>query len=346
MRKNKLMFGIVLVLIAAALLPITHAQILGLSVGNMLYILTNALIIGIVLFLLQSVLVQGKEPKEKVAIYTIIAIVSLIIAFQFGLSDFIWRTGPLSSVFEIHVIGNAFIIGAVFYFIFGLADRGGKVFASPQGKAGFGIILFFIALFIALKLGNAWVWETGAIQNFGDFLFSPTNGIFNPDAGLYVFVASSVLLIFFFNSYLLPEGAGKSKIVNYLLALLFASNMAYYQTSMNTVIILGEIFFTLILQKALKDNVPKRFGLSWWLAILIVMLASYSITAGTSYGGITSAIFGIGPSTGGISGALSAVGGGLKAVGIFILIVLGFIVSGMLGVWVVNRIRSMRSGGP
>jgi len=314
MSKNKFVFGIALFALVIAMLPIANAQILGLAAGNWLYILINAFIIGAVLFLLQSFIVQNKPPKEKAAVWMIIIVLSLFIAFQYGRTGFIWQTGPIASYLDMQIIGNTLIIGSVFYILFALIDRNGKILQSPQSKIGFGIMLFLIAIFIAVKLGpDTWVWEAKSMDTFIEFLFNSNYGILNPDGGLYVFLSSMTLFVFFFNGYLLPKGAGNTQIINYILAFLFASTMASYGASMNYVIALGQVVLFLVLLKALKDN-----GITnWWvysgIALVLIGFATWAVRTGTCaaetcYGGIETVLFGVGSGGGGLGG--SGIGSG------------------------------------
>ena len=116
MSRNKLSWIFAMVLTALAITPNAYAQVLGMAGANWYYLLINALIIGVVLFILQAILVPGKDPKEKTSIWLIIIIVSLLLAWFYGRNGFLWQ-GPLAVIFNIKVLVNAVIIAAVLYFV-------------------------------------------------------------------------------------------------------------------------------------------------------------------------------------------------------------------------------------
>src|SRR3989338_8064182 len=143
MSKNKLAWIFALVLIIIIALPMAYAQIV--SAGTKLYyVLINAAIIFVVLFILQSVLIPQKPDKEKTAVWIIVLIASLLLAYLFGQNGFLWAEGqPLAAFFNIKVLVNAVIIGAVLYFVLGLLKVNEKI-KSPEGMGGYGILIFLV----------------------------------------------------------------------------------------------------------------------------------------------------------------------------------------------------------
>jgi len=154
MSKNRLSWIFGLILISIIALPIAYAQIV--PAGSQLYfLLINAAIIFVVLFALQSFLIPGKPDKEKTAVWVIVLLASLLLAYLFGRSGLLWAEGqPLARFFNLHVLVNAIIIAAVLYFVLGLLDINKKL-GSPEGKAGYGIIIFLIALIFFVLTVNA-----------------------------------------------------------------------------------------------------------------------------------------------------------------------------------------------
>ena len=113
MINGKLPRIIAILIIAILGLPIAHAQASG---GfNWIFVIINAIIVGIILFLLQSFILPNKGDKEKTAVWVIIGLASLVIAFIYGNNTFIWN-GPLGIFFNYYVIVNAAIIAGILYF--------------------------------------------------------------------------------------------------------------------------------------------------------------------------------------------------------------------------------------
>ncbi len=288
MRKNRLVWNVAVFLILIISIPIAYAQTF--TGSSWFFIVVNSLIVGIVLFVLQTFLMPGKDGKEKTAVWVAIIVGSLLIGFLFGRSGFIWATGPFSKFFNIYVLVNTFIIGIVAYFALGLLKVAD--IQSPQGKTGYGILIFIGALIwavgIANSYGNVFVWQ--AYKYFISYFIGP-EGILNPwppQYRLLVFVGSFGLLAFFFQNYLIQQG---TKWVNYALALILAMNMASSGVSVTSVIILGEIIFVLVLQKALQAGGTNKW-LSWILAIGLVGWASAAMTYGTQYQGFLATLLG------------------------------------------------------
>ncbi|MCH7772345.1 MAG: hypothetical protein IIA49_15250, partial [Bacteroidetes bacterium] len=122
MSKNKLLLSIAMILVVALSLPIAFAQ---LSTGSqVVFVLINAAVIGIVLFILQAILMPGKDPKEKTSVWIIIIAASLLIAWFLGRTGYIWQTGFIGAFFGTYrwyiVLGNSIIIAAALYFLLGL----------------------------------------------------------------------------------------------------------------------------------------------------------------------------------------------------------------------------------
>src|SRR3989338_745890 len=286
MSKNKLAW--IFALIALIELPIAYAQNLT-GTSQMILVLVNAAIVGTVLFVLQSFLITGKDGKEKTAVWIAIAVGSLVIAFLYGRTSFIWQ-GPLAGIFSIYVIVNATIIGLVFYFIAGILP-GIKDKLGKEGSIGFGIMIFLISVFFAVKLGNQWLWDQSSIRQLIAYLIG-ADGILNPDPPgyrLYTFLGGFFLLSFFFRSYLIKEVDG-SKWINYGLAFLIASSMARSGYSLQSVIIMGELIFFLVLAQALDTAGTKTYN--WLISFILVGWASAAATYGTEYQGLLATLAG------------------------------------------------------
>lgn len=271
MSKNKLIWSIALFLIIIAGLPVAYAQASG---GfNWIVLAINAAVIFVVLFALQAFLIPQKSDKERTSVWVIMIIASLLVAFLFGSSGFIWKTGPLSMFFNLYVLGNALLIGIVLYFALGLLKIGNL--NSPEGKTGYGILIFLVAVFFAVQLGNQWIWQKEVVRSGIAFLFADGKGILHPKGGLFVFVTGFVLFAFFFENFLLQ---GAKKVLNYGMALIFAIHLATPPANpMKDIVMLGEVFFVLILQKSLKGTTPNE-KVSWLIALFLIGWASTVMT--------------------------------------------------------------------
>jgi hypothetical protein len=287
MSKSKMIWNIGLFLLAIMLLPMAYAQTAGSAAGGIIVVLINAAVIFVVLFIRQAMLVPNKEGKEKTSMWLIIIIASLVIAWVYGRGGYIWNSGPLAQFFNLYILGNTVLIGAVLYFLasFLMKDKMPK---SPEGSAGMIILVAIVSFIFAFKIGNRWVWQQETISLLMGYLFGP-QGILNPNWGLWVFVGASVLLTFFFNGYLLKEQNG---IVNYAMAMLIASSMASSGVSIRSVIIMGEVIFTIVLASAMGAGAGDVKNPKWILAIILVGWASAAATYGTEYQGILAWLIG------------------------------------------------------
>ena len=281
MSKSRLSWIFALILVIITSLPVAHAQ--GIGGSRIFFILINAAVVFVVLFILQSFLIPGKDGKEKTSMWVIVILISLVIAFLYGQTGYLWESGPLAAFFNIKVLVNAAIIGAILYFLLGLL----KIkLNSKEGNAGYGILLFLISAIFAVKLGNQWIWDQAVLSQFLGYFFG-SEGILNPSGPeyrLWVFIGSFTMLSFFFTGFLLKEGvgAGGKNFVSYALAFVMASNMASEGATIGAVIVLGEIFFVIMISQALY----KTFGggSRWALAgaiisaIILVGWASAAVT--------------------------------------------------------------------
>lgn len=286
MRKNKIMWNIALFLIIIIAIPIVYAQTFFDS--PIFFVLINSLIVGVILFLLQSFLIPQKNPKEQTAVWVAIIAGSLVIGFLFGRTGFLWQHPVMAKFFSIYVLVNAAIIAIVIYFLMGLLDINKKL-GSPEGKTGYGILIFLVALIFAVNIGNQWIWQKAVVQQFIDYLFG-SQGILNPappEYRLWAFITISTLLAFFFNGFLLKGGAGGTNKINYALAILIGTSVARAGISFASIVLLGEAIFTIVLAEALKGTAPDVKGKStnWILAAFLVGWASAAMTYGTEYQG-------------------------------------------------------------
>jgi len=290
MSKNKLIWIFGLILTALLVMPIAYAQIVP-SGSKIYFVLINAAIIFVVLFMLQAFLIRKQTDKETTSVWVIMIFASLLLAYFFGQNGFLWQ-GPLARFFSIFVLVNAVIIGAVLYFVLGFLLKD-KVPKSPEGIGGYGILIFLVALVFAIQIGNQFIWHQSIVKQLVNYFFGP-EGIMNPkgpEYRLWTLISSVTLFAFFFNNYLIKGGNVR---LNYALAIVLGSNMASSGVSINSIIKIGEIIFTIILADTLGNTTTKNYAFNWILAALLVGWASYAITSGTSYSGIAGWVFGTG----------------------------------------------------
>ena len=219
MSKNKLRWSVALFLIAVLTLPVAYAQ--SFTGSRIFFILINAAVIGIVLFILQAVLIPGKPDKERVSAWIIVIIASLLIAWFFGSTGYIWQ-GPLAIFLNVHVLVNAVIIAAVLYFVLGLLKVNEKLGNSKEGNIGYGLLLFIISLLFSLKLGNQWLWSQPTISTLISYFFGQYGILTTNQNRIFIFIGTAALFAVFFD-YL---GLGKeNRKLNYILAIIFAANL-------------------------------------------------------------------------------------------------------------------------
>ena len=343
MSKSRLSWIFALILVVIASLPVAYAQ--GFTGSRIFFILINAAVIGVVLFILQAFLLPGKDGKEKTSMWVIVILISLVIAFLYGQTGYLWESGPLAAFFNIKVLVNAAIIGAILYFLLGLL----KIkLNSKEGNAGYGILLFLISVVFAVKLGNQWIWEQAVLSQFFSY-FIGSGGIFDPSGPeyrLWVFIGAFTMLSFFFSGYLLKGGVGGKNFVSYALAFVMAANMASEGATIGAVVTLGELIFVIMLAHNLQESV-KIPGVNWVLAIVIVAWVSAALTiaapaesrgylgAGVCYLGFVdceelAAEAGVGGIAGSAGEGRGGFGGFLSLLGKFsIIVILGVLVGGL-----------------
>ncbi len=218
MSKNKIFWSVALFLTAVLALPIAYAQ--AFTGTRIYFVLVNAVIIGLVLFILQAFLVPGKGDKERVSMWLIVIIIALMISWFYGSTSYIWQ-GPLGMFFSYYVLVNSIVIGVVLYFIFGLLKVNEKL-GSKEGQVGYGILIFIISLMFAVKLGNQWIWSQPTISSLISYLFGEYGILTANQNRIFIFIGTSVLFAVFFD-YI---GLGKeNRKLNYMLAIIFAANL-------------------------------------------------------------------------------------------------------------------------
>ncbi len=328
MSKSKLIWSFAFILISIISLPIAYAQ--AFTGSRIFFILVNAAIIGIVLFILQAFLIPGKPDKEKVSAWVIILIASLLISWFYGTNGYIWEVGPLALIFNPVVIINTVIIGIVLYLLSGFLDLKKRLNTS-EGQVGLTIIIFLISLIIAVKIGPKWLWHQDIVISLMGFLFyvdkDGYGGIlnpFHPYYKLWIFISLFVVIAFFFNNFLLK--ANKEAKMNTALALILAGHMTYNGISPNNVITIAEVLFVLILQDSLKDSITNKWW-RWIVAIFLIMWAGYAVSSATGYGGLSTTVLGKSPGVAG--GIFYGIGWLIKA---------GFVLGGgVLAYWLIKK---------
>lgn len=275
--KNKFIWAIGVILVAIISLPLAHA--IPFQGTKIWFLLINTAVIGIILFLLQSLLLPDKPGKEKTVIWIIILVASFLIAFLYGQTGLIWNVGPFAQFFSRHKLVNSLIISSVLYFILVMSPIGVKLQSKP-GQIGAGLLIFIFSSVWAVNIGDKWIWSEPAVKQLIGLLFNKQNGILNPQGGLFVFIGSFVLLSFFFNGFLLKGGVGGKNTLNYLLALVLSISMASQGAKLGAVIQMGEILLVIMFAQALEGTVTNKSG-RWILAIVLVSWFSAALTTAT-----------------------------------------------------------------
>lgn len=282
MKKNKFILILALFLINIITIPIAYAQA---ATGSRLYlVLINAAIIFVALFILQAFLIPKKPEKERNAVWIIVLLASLLLAYLFGQNGFLWQHPALARFVSIYVLVNAIVIAAVLYFALGFILRD-KVPKSPEGIGGYGILIFLVAMIFAVKLGNQWVWDQGTIKEFARFFFGNEGILTTNKNRIFVFIGSAVLLSWFFN--FVAIGKENTKI-NYALAIIFAAHMAsgpdpYTIDNLKTLLLIVGTW-------VLGNNLSEKFTGKWKIAgyviafVLVYWATSIVETAATPEG--------------------------------------------------------------
>jgi len=292
MSRNKLIWNIALFLIMIVTLPIAYAQTFtGIAGSRIFFVLINAAVIGIVLFVLQAILIPNKADKERTSVWIIVALASLLIAWFYGDSGYIWQIGPLARFFSIKLIVNSIILSAISYFALAFIPK--LDLKSREGNIGLWVLIFVISFAIAYHLSpDKFLWEQGNIFGAYHYLFSSeqcnakgcrpgqTLGVLHYKGGLFVLLTGFIIIYFFLQNYLLKQG---SKTLNFLMAGLFAVLMASPPANpLKDVVLMGEFFFVFIFFETLKTSIGPQSNKGKWgvflLSILIVSLISAALT--------------------------------------------------------------------
>ena len=276
-----IVFLVGLISILMAILPAANAQAPQAIRGiPYYYILVNAAVIALVLFALQAFLVPQKDGKERTAVWLAILAGSVIIAWNWGSAGYIWDVGPLSQFIKIKVVVNAIILTGVGWLLLGLFKVAQP--QSPEGKAAYTLMIFLVAVLMALQFGDKWLWQEPLLQYFKDYLFSKEagkEGILTISTGkLWIFLISLALYSFFFSGFLLKGGVGGSKEASIFLAVVLAAATASRGMSYATLSTLGEFLFLAMVQASLKEAGGFKF-FGFPIALLIIGIASATISA-------------------------------------------------------------------
>src|SRR3989338_949639 len=349
MSKNKLIWNIALFLIVVIGLPIAYAQAAGGGGGfSLYYLIVNAAVVGLVLFVLQSFLVTQKNPKETTSVWSIVLIASLLIAWLFGKNGYIWEVGPIGQFLAQYkwyfLLVNSAVIAIVLYFIFGYLDVPKKLGSSTEGKTGYGLLLFFFAAVIAVTISpNSWIWQQETLRSLFSFLFASEKGILSPRGSpppLLIFVSSFILFAFFFKNFLLKQGDQK---LNYAMALIFAMNLASPPVNpIRDVVRVGELFFTLILWETLKPTMDNKSWPAFMLSLFLVGWASAALTTNLPndrgiLGGIACGFMDCKGAGDGISGLW-----GTAKIGMYVILA---ILGGLMLLWFFGGEKGKKIGG-
>lgn len=279
--KNKfLMFGMG-ILILAALAGSTNAQVTQTSrasgipllafLGNWQWFVVNALIIFAILFVVQAALITEKIGKEKGVAWVLALAIALVASWFISSSGFIWQHPKLAPLFNLKVVVNTLVITLGVYVLLGLHPKF-KMPDSTPGKIGMGILIGLIALMVALKIGDAYIWNVESIRAFIAYLFGPQGILTLNQYRVAVFITSSAIFAWLF-AFL---GVSKEQpAINYILAIILGASLASGPdpVTMEGIVTFGHIVGTIVLGKNLADQVSGKwkiaayagaFFLLWW----------------------------------------------------------------------------------
>ncbi len=283
MSKNKFVWVSALVLLISV--PAAFAQD-SFSGNPWLFLAVNSVIIWIILFALQSVMMPNKPEKEKVFVWIVSFVLSIILAWAFvGGSGFIWQVGLFAPLFNLKVLVNTVLIAGIGYFSLGLL---GMKLESKQAKIGSAVLVILVSFMIAYRI-EGFLWESQSWVTLYNYLLGP-DGLLRPDnQKLWVFGSFAVLLSWFFIGYLKlggegapaggAAGGGVNNKLSIALGIILAASIANNGVSTDMAIKVGEIIFILMIGRQLSSSgsVPGGWVASHVVAAFLVFWASYSI---------------------------------------------------------------------
>lgn len=206
-----------------------------------------------------------------------------------GSEGYIWQIGPLSTILRPKVLVNALILSLGIWFGLGLLGVDPK---GPQGKVGLVVVAIFVSFYVALDIGDHWIWDTKNFEGIKDYLLGKEikvteknsdgsvstyvrGGILTFDTSkkpanyrLIIFPVSAFIIGWFFITYL---GLDKHERLSWAMAIILAAALTRRGTSYEIVIGMAELFLFLIIAKGITIGSGTVGNIiSWLVSIAIV----------------------------------------------------------------------------
>ena len=262
MKNKKLGLIIVFLSLIVLLSSVAYAQLGGITRSPIAFFLINLIVIAFVLFILQSFLLGEKTTAgQRVFVIIGILMVSVVVAFIYGRSGYIWKiVDPTGKFFTIYVLVNTVVLSAFLYFLLQFAPIGDKFKAGPEKVGAIIMILILSAVLCADfsrdEQGNGqFIWQTETVKKFMGYLFGETGILTANDNRIFIFITATILLTWIFNMFITGEGGPGTKL-NFYLALILAANMAsgLKPTSLSTLFSIGKWVLAIAIFKGIHSQ--------------------------------------------------------------------------------------------
>lgn len=183
--------------------------------------------------------------------------------------------GAVWKVITFKVIINAIVIGAIGYLALPLVYKQAQ---SKEGNIAAIIVILILSFVIATNIGDKFLWEEGMFgREIITYLFGDNGLLTYGKIGM--FIASAVLLAWFFQFLNVGgAGAGNNKI-NVLLAIIIASKLARMENfGMRQIVLMGMVIATVIIWKNLTSGLIKENRWAFVTAFLLVGFVGWIIS--------------------------------------------------------------------
>lgn len=288
MKINKLfwIFALALVLSSASAFAFELSDILKIHRHPIFIFIVNSLIIWSILFLIQASLLKNQDAKVKLVVWIATFALTALIVWNFtprGAAYF-WEVGLFAQYFKFWIIVNTIIFSLMVHLVAGFLD---VKLTTPSGKITMVVVAIVLGALMASNLGDKKIWDTdngkyiyryllveryeetqpdGTKITVGGILTLSKDNVF--ESRLFIFLISSILFAWFFNSYL---GLGQQNTkLTYLMAFIMGANLAKYGTTSSTIIGLGEAFAILIVGQQVMHTWGGQKLVAYFISIILV----------------------------------------------------------------------------
>lgn len=285
MKINKSIWIIALIFILSSL-SVFAFQLSDIYRNFYFILIVNGLIIWSILFLAQMFLIPNQDAKVKLVVWIATFAIAALILWNFTQrgAAYLWEAGWIAQYLKLWIIVNTILFSIGLHILAGFFELKTE---TNSGKIGLIILAILLGALMANNLGNKPLWDTQNFQKLKDYLLGGTHEETRPDgtkvtvggiltldnkdvfeSRLFIFLISSILFAWFFNSYL---GLGQqNNKLTYLMAFIIGANLARQGTTSGTIIGLAEAFAILIVGQQVMHTWGGQRLIAYLISIVLV----------------------------------------------------------------------------